>query len=207
MKIFSLGFFFCLIYGFSFAQESKNVMPKGKNDTIQVFATRDIDGSLMPWIPLTDVPIKGKRTFSDPEARFHYDRLRRNVLMLLPYARFARDRYAKLNNDLSKTENNRQERQLVKACDKEIKDMFNKKIKDMSPTQGVILVKLINRETGKSTYDLVKELKGGITAFVYQSMARVSGNNLKYQYDRQEDSDIEAIIQSSGYYSEPAKYN
>lgn len=204
MKIFSLAFFLCVLINFSFAQEVSSGIAKGKNDTIKVYATKDIDGTMIPWVPLADVTIKAKRIFRTPEARFQYDRLRYNVLKVLPYAKFAQDRYAKLNHDLALTSNKREQRKLIKACDKEIKDMFNSKIKNMSISQGEILIKLIDRETGKSTYDLVKELKGGVTAFVYQSVARVSGHNLKHQYNAQEERDIEAIIQSVGYSS---RYN
>jgi hypothetical protein len=66
-------------------------------------------------------------------------------------------------------------------------------------TQGGILIKLIDREIGKSSYDILKEMKGGFTAFLYQSVARIFENNLKSRYDPEEDRDIEAIIQSSGY--------
>ncbi|HEY0054059.1 MAG TPA: DUF4294 domain-containing protein [Pedobacter sp.] len=207
MKIFSIGFLLCLIFNISLAQENNIISPKGKNDTIKVYATRDIDGTMIPWIPLHDVIINGKRIFRSPEARFQYNRLRYNVLKVLPYATFARNRYAKLNQDLALTTNKREQRKLVKACDKEIKDMFNKEIKDMTISQGEILIKLIDRETGKSTYDLVRELKGGLVAFGYQSIARIAGHNLKQQYDPQEARDIEAIIESSGYNNNPYRIN
>lgn len=89
---------------------------------------------------------------------------------------------------------------LAKAFEKEVKDMFNREIKQLTITQGGILIKLIDRELGTSSYDILKEMKGGFTAFLYQSVARVFGNNLKNKYDSQEDRDIEAIIQSSPYY-------
>ena len=206
MKIFSLTFFLCVLFTVAFAQERNPGMVTGKNDTIEVYATRDFDGKWIPWIPLVDVVIKGERTFRTPEARFQYDRLKYNVLKVLPYAMYARNRYAKLNQDLALTSNKKEQRKLVRACDKEIKDMFNTKIKNMTISQGEILIKLIDRETGKSTYDLVRELKGGVTAFVYQSVARVSGHNLKHQYNAQEERDIEAIIQAAGY-NNPVRYN
>jgi len=199
MKIFSLAFFLFVLFNYSYAQENNSGMVQGKNDTIKVYATRDIDGTMIPWIPLADVTIKTTRIFRTPEARFQYDRLRYNVLKVLPYAKFARNRYTKLNQDLAVTTNKREQRSLVKACDKEIKDMFNREVKNMSIYQGEILIKLIDRETGKSTYDLVRELRGGVTAFLYQSIARVSGHNLKHQYNAQEERDIEAIIQTAGY--------
>jgi hypothetical protein len=178
-------------------------MVTGKNDTITVYATKDIDGSMIPWIPLRDVTIKGTRTWRSPEARFQYDRLRYAVIKVLPYARFARNRYAKLTADMALTDNKREQRKLVRACDKEIKEMFNKQVKNMSPFQGEVLIKLIDRETGRSTYEHVKELRGGLTAFFYQSLARVNGNDLKDKYNVQEERDIENILQSLGvtYYS------
>ena len=199
MKIFSLAFFLCVLIQFSFAQETTTSVPKGKNDTIRVYATKDTDGAMIPWIPLPDVVIRTKRVFRTPEARYQYDRLKYNVLKVLPYASFARKRYQKLNQDLALTKNKRDQRKLVKECDKEIKDMFNREIKNMTINQGEILIKLIDRETGKSTYDLVRELKGGLIAFAYQSVARVAGHNLKHQYNPQEERDIETIIQNSGY--------
>ena len=199
MKIFSLAFFLCLLFSVSFAQEHNPGMVTGKNDTIKVYATRDIDGTMIPWIPLPDVTVRTTRVFRTPEARFQYDRLKYNVLKVLPYAKFARNRYTKLNQDLALTTNKKEQRKLVKACDKEIKDMFNREIKNMTIYQGEILIKLIDRETGKSTYDMVRDIKGGVTAFLYQSIARVSGHNLKNQYNAQEERDIEAIIQSAGY--------
>ena len=199
MKIFSLAFFLCVIFNYSSAQENNSGIVPGKNDTIKVYATRDIDGTMIPWIPLRDVTITTIRVFITPEAKFQYDRLKYNVLKVLPYAKFARNRYTKLNQDLALTTNKKEQRKLVKACDKEIKDMFNREIKNMTIYQGEILIKLIDRETGKSTYDMVRDIKGGVTAFLYQSIARVSGHNLKNQYNAQEERDIEAIIQSAGY--------
>lgn len=206
MKIFILTFFFCGLFSFAFSQEINPGMVTGKNDTLKVFATRDFDGKWIPWIPLANVTIKTDRLFRTPEARYQYDRLRYNVLKVLPYAKFARNRYAKLNQDLALTTNKKEQRQLVRQCDREIKDMFNREIKNMTIYQGEILIKLIDRETGKSTYDLVRELRGGIVAFAYQSIARVAGHNLKHQYNPQEERDIEAIIESTGY-NNPGFYN
>jgi len=67
-------------------------------------------------------------------------------------------------------------------------------VKNLSVSQGKILIKLIERQTGHTSYDLVKDMKGGITAFVYQGVARLFGHNLKSTYDPQEDFMIENII-------------
>lgn len=171
----------------------------GKNDTIRVAGTND-NGEMIPWIPLKEVIIYGVRIFRTPAERAAYSRLRYNVMKVMPYALYAKQRYEQLEKDLALTTEKREQKKLVKQCDKEIKDMFNREIKELTITQGQILTKLVDRELGRTTYDIVKETKGGFTAFLYQSVARVVGHNLKSTYDPQEERDIESIIISSGFY-------
>ncbi|MEJ2902812.1 DUF4294 domain-containing protein [Pedobacter panaciterrae] len=171
----------------------------GKNDTIRVAGTND-NGEMIPWIPLHEVVIYGVRIFKSPAERAAYSRLRYNVMKVMPYALYAKQRYEQLEKDLALTQEKREQKKLVKQCDKEIKDMFNREIKELTITQGQILTKLIDRELGRTTYDIVKETKGGFTAFLYQSVARVVGHNLKSTYNPQEERDIESIIISSGFY-------
>jgi len=171
----------------------------GKNDTIRVAGTND-NGEMIPWIPLKEVIIYGVRIFRTPAERAAYSRLRYNVMKVMPYALYAKQRYEQLEKDLALTTEKREQKKLVKQCDKEIKDMFNREIKELTITQGQILTKLVDRELGRTTYDIVKETKGGFTAFLYQSVARVVGHNLKSTYNPQEERDIESIIISSGFY-------
>lgn len=171
----------------------------GKNDTIRVAGTNE-NGEMIPWIPLQEVVIYGVRIFKSPAERAAYSRLRYNVMKVMPYALYAKQRYEQLEKDLALTQEKREQKKLVKQCDKEIKDMFNREIKELTITQGQILTKLIDRELGRTTYDIVKETKGGFTAFLYQSVARVVGHNLKSTYNPQEERDIESIIISSGFY-------
>jgi hypothetical protein len=172
---------------------------KGRNDSIRVAGT-NIDGEMVPWIPLREVAIYGVRIFKSPAEQAAYNRLRYNVLKVMPYAMFAKRRYEQLSQDIALTSNKREQKKLIKACDEEIKQMFNKEIKNLTITQGKILTKLVDRELGRTTFDIVKQTKGGLTAFVYQSVARVVGHNLKSTYNPTEDRDIESIILSSGYY-------
>lgn len=165
--------------------------------------TTIVDGEAMPWVLLPEVVVTGYRIFKTPEDRARYNRLKYNVLKVMPYARFAEQRYEKLQRELALTSNKKEQKKLVRQCEKEIKDMFNKEIKKMTVSQGEILVKLIDRQTGNSSYELVKELRGGVTAFFYQSVAKVFGHNLKNTYDPEQERDIENIIrkyQHSYYY-------
>ena len=201
MKNFRLAIIICVVWmpWGSFAQVKNDPFIKGKNDTIQVAIT-NIDDELIPWFTLTDIEIYSTRIFKSLEERAKFNRLRYNVLRVLPYAMFARHRYARLQQDMASNLSRREKKKLIKVFEKEVKEMFNREIKNLTITQGGILIKLIDRETGSSSYELLKDMKGGFTAFCYQSVARIFGNNLKNKYDPQEDRDIEAIIQSTGYY-------
>ena len=72
---------------------------------------------------------------------------------------------------------------------------FEKDVRHLTVTQGIILVKLIDRETGRTSYQVIKELKGGFTAFFWQGIARIFGNNLKTEYDpADQDKVMEDIV-------------
>lgn len=149
MKFYRL--FILLIVIISVAQAKAQVsgvtvkMPVlGKNDTIRVAGTND-NGEMIPWIPLREVVIYGVRIFRTPAERAAYSRLRYNVMKVMPYALYAKQRYEQLEKDLALTTEKREQKRLVKQCDKEIKDMFNREIKELTITQGQILTKLVDR--------------------------------------------------------------
>jgi len=205
MKFIGLLLLFCCALGALKAQPAKPgdkpaPLILGKNDTIKTYLTID-SGKLVPWIVLEDVKIVDTRIFKSQADRDNYRRLRYNVLKVLPYARFAGERYRKLQRDLAVTADKHDQKKLVDGCETEIKTLFNKEIKDLTISQGEILIKLIDRETGNTSYAMVKDMKGGFKAFVFQSVARVFGHDLKETYNPDEQKDIEAILHEAGYSS------
>jgi hypothetical protein len=146
------------------------------------------------------VEIIGYRSFKSVADQMAFNRLKYNVLKVMPYALYAKKRYEKLERDLALTTDKKLQKSMVKACDNEIKNLFNNEVKELTITQGQILTKLIDREIGRTTYDIVKQTKGGFAAFSYQLIARVVGHNLKTTYDPAQERDIESIITNSGYY-------
>lgn len=171
----------------------------GKNDTIRVAATND-GGYMIPWIGLKEVVVFGQRIWKSEKEKAAYNTLKYNVLKVMPYALFAKRRYEQLERDLASVSEKKEQKRLVKACDAEIKNLFNVEIKELTINQGKILTSLIDREVGRTTYDVVRQTKGNFAAFSYQLVARVVGHNLKSTYNASEDRDIESIIVSSGYY-------
>jgi hypothetical protein len=173
-------------------------MQLGKNDTIKVYETV-VDGKLVPWIITEEIKIFDSRIFASQEQKEAYDRLAYNVIKVLPYAHFAGERYRQLQRDLALTADKHKQKELISACDNQIKDLFKREVENLTISQGEVLIKLIDRETGNTSYDLVKQLKGGLDAFMLQSVARLFGHNLKQTYDPNEDRDIETILQKAGY--------
>ena len=183
----------------TYAQQQDSSQNKQVEDKTLLPTSLLPNGERIAWVLLPDVRIVTRRTFKSEADRQAYLRLRYNVLKVLPYARLAEEKYKQLHRDLALTPDKRAQRKLVKATEKEIKDLFNKEIKNMTVTQGEILLKLIDRQTGNSSYEVLKELRGGVSAFFYQSLAKVFGHDLKNEYSRIEDREIENIIRSVEY--------
>ena len=201
MKFIGLLLLFCCVMGIANAQtQTPAPLILGKNDTIRTYLTVD-SGKMMPWIVLNEVKINDVRIFKSKADLDNYRRLRYNVLKVLPYVRFAGARYRQLQRDLALTGDRHKQKELIGTCESEIKTLFNKEIKDLTISQGEVLIKLINRETGNTSYAMVKELKGGFKAFLFQSAARIFGHDLKETYDPEEQKDIEAILNQAGYVS------
>lgn len=167
----------------------------GKAEVVEHYATTTLDnGEVVPWFPIEEVVVTAVRTWKSEEERQRYLRLKRNVIRVLPYAIYAQRRYDQLDRDLAVANSRREEKRLINECEREIKEKITSEVKNLSISQGKILIKLIERQTGNTSYDLVKDMKGSISAFVYQGVAKIFGHNLKSTYDPQEDFEIENII-------------
>ena len=201
MKFIGFLLLFCCFAGVVNAQDKK-VMPLelGKNDTIKTYLV-EVDGVLMPMIVTNEVKIVDVRIFKTNAERDAYRRLKYNIYKVLPYAKFAAERYEKLQRSLATTADKKRQRLMIDTCETEIKGLFKREIENLTISQGEILIKLIDRQTGNSSYEMVKDLKGGLKAFMLQSVARIFGHNLKEKYDPNEERDMEAILQQAGYYS------
>ncbi|MCY4779190.1 DUF4294 domain-containing protein [Sphingobacterium sp. UT-1RO-CII-1] len=195
--------FFLVFVFFSFSillQAQELQLPhygEGEGAIITNYLTNKLEsGEVVPFFVIKEIVVTRKRTFKTVEDHQRYLRLERNVLRVLPYAIYAQRRYEKLDRELAMVSSKREEKRLIKICEDEIKAKFNAEIKNLSISQGAILIKLIQRQTGSTSYELVKEMKGGLSAFFFQSVAKVFGHNLKNTYDVEEDYEIENIIRS-----------
>lgn len=159
-----------------------------------------IEGDSIPQygITLKEVVVFQPLRFKTREELKRYILLRRRVFRVYPYAKLAADRLTVLNDRLNEIESRRGRKKYLKRLEKFIYEEFEEELKKLSKSQGRILIKLVHRQTGSTTFDLVKELRTGWKAFVYQTTASLFSLSLKDQYNPEEvleDYLIEDILQ------------
>lgn len=145
---------------------------------------------------LDEVIVKDKLPKRFAKKRAHDQRLRYNVYKVYPYAVIAAEVLKDVDVNLAKLTDKKDRKAYLKTVEKELNRRFKGELEDLTITQGQILVRLINRQTGKNCYEIIRELKGGFSAVIWQSVALLFSNNLKKEYDATgHDSEIEAIVQ------------
>ncbi len=143
-----------------------------------------VEGSdTLPIIELPEVSVYERKDFDYLYLKRRYRRMIRNIKKAYPYARIVGMELKELDDHLATLDSEKEQKAYINHTEKEIMDQFEKEVKKLTVTQGIILVKLIDRETGRTSYQVIKELKGGFTAFFWQGIARIFGNNLKTKYD------------------------
>lgn len=173
------------------AQETPN--PRKEDPTITRAVVEGSD--TLPVIDLPEVRVYERRDFEYLYLKRRYRRMIRNVKKAYPYALIAAEELKKLDDHLLTLENEKEQKAYINQTEKEIMKRFEKEVRKLTITQGIILVKLIDRETGRTSYQVIKELKGGFTAFFWQGIARIFGNNLKMEYDPEnQDKIMEDIV-------------
>jgi len=161
----------------------------------QVLKARVVDGDTIATVQLREAQVMSRWKARDRREAERYDRLTRNVVKVYPYARLTGELLREYEHDLSRIERENDQDLYIKLAEAELRAEFEAELKDLTISQGQVLIKLIDRETGKTSFDLVKDLRGGFQAFAWQSLARLFGQNLKSGYDAHgEDLLVEVIV-------------
>ncbi|MBK9419486.1 MAG: DUF4294 domain-containing protein [Flavobacteriales bacterium] len=123
------------------------------------------------------------------------DRLTRYVQKVYPYALITAKLLDEYDHDLANIQTKSDKDLYLKLAEAELRSEFEEEVKDMTVIQGRILVKLIDRQTGHTGYELVKQLRGSFQAWMWQGIAKVFGNDLKGEYDPEgDDRLVESIV-------------
>lgn len=152
-----------------------------------------VDGDTFPVYAFDEFIL---RDLNDPEAHKKYLRLVRNVKKTLPYAKLTAFKLQMIEDNLSQLKTKRAREKYIRQHEKALKKDFEKQLKELSVTQGILLMKLIHRETGSTTFEILKKYKGSMNAMMWQTFAKFYGSNTKGTYDPVEDYQIEHIIRS-----------
>ena len=167
----------------------------GKNDTIwsEVII---YNGDTIPAKTYTVVNVFHVMTYAMRKRNEAMTRLRNAVYVTYPYARKAGMILNDMNVHLAKMNSESEKKDYVKSMEKQLKKEFTDPMEKLSVYQGMVLMKLINRQTGNNCYDIIKEYRGGFSARLWQTVAFFFGSSLKQPYDAQgEDHDVEIIVQ------------
>lgn len=199
MNNYKYLFFLCVIFlsQFSFAQEYEEVKVDSTDSFYYI-----VEGDTIPkeFIDLQEVILLNKLEFNSKLDRRRYLILRRKTRKVYPYAKLASERLLTMTERLSKIESKRARKKYTKRIQKYIEEEFSEKLKKLTRTEGQILAKLIHRQTGRTAFNLVKELRSGWRAFWYNTTANLFNISLKEEYspfDVKEDYLIEDVLERS----------
>ncbi|TYP96293.1 uncharacterized protein DUF4294 [Tenacibaculum adriaticum] len=187
-----LLYIYILLVALTSMAQIKDTIP---NFSEEYFLLKDGD-SLM--IKLKEVSVLPSHKFKSRTDANYYFWLRRKVFKAYPYATLASKRLDSIKIRLSRIESKSKKRKYVRRVQKYVEEELTDQIKKMTRTEGRILIKLIHRQTGKTTFDNIKELRSGWKAFWYNTTANVFSLSLKDEYQPSlvnEDYLIEDILQ------------
>ncbi len=155
------------------------------------------EADTLPHVYLQEVKVKGKNLYKKKYIRSarRQTRLEYNVKKVYPYARIAAEKIQQIDRQIDQTKDKSKRKEIIKKEYKALMKSFKQPLMKLSITQGRILVRLIYRETNNSAFAHIKEYKGSVNAYFWQSIALLFGNNLKADYAPYgKDREIEDIV-------------
>ena len=174
--------------GQSQPDSTKGIKMPAKIENGDTIVLANLEAITIPVTP--DPPV-----FETKREQRRYNRLIYNLKKVYPFAKAARAKYEVMIKHLTTLKTEKERNTYTKQLEKEILGQYEDQIKDLTRTQGILLNKLIYRELNRTSYDLLKEFRGRIPTFFYQTLARLFGINLKIKYDPiGEDKPIEDIL-------------
>jgi DNA polymerase/3'-5' exonuclease PolX len=180
-----------------FGQQQDTLMQNSDSLPDKVYFIQQVErnGVVMPEIVIREVTITGGSNRATARDYRRNERLIYNIKKVYPYALIARDQLTQINSELESLGSDRARRAYINEVEKKMFADHKSDIMKLTVTQGKILIKLIDRETQNTSFELIRIYRGGISAAFWQGIARLFGSNLKAEYDRfGEDAEIEIIV-------------
>jgi hypothetical protein len=195
------------------SKNGEDAIQSAKNDSVLLAEIRKTIEDIQTKLPQETIPkqdlkqqiiekkqqntvSKNRNTFED--MKFYYDnyRLINNLKFLYPYVVKTTEIVQKLDAQLTTINDKQERKRLIKKTEKELFTQYEKDVRNMSYSQGKLLLKLISRETNETAFGLIKTYKGGIPATFWYSVGLIFHEDIKAQYDSiGEDALLEKIVQ------------
>jgi hypothetical protein len=156
-----------------------------------------VDSSTVTFEDTITLPDVNVCQFRNPDDQMEYYKDLSRIRKVLPYVKMAKQLYADVNIK-KENEKKKEYRHYRKDLEKDMREKFEKELRDLTIGQGKVLVKLINRETGNNCYDIIKNVKGGFSAFTWQIVAKHYDYNLKEKYDTKKEWILELALKTLG---------
>jgi len=137
------------------------------------------------------------KEFDSKDEKEVYLKSVRNVKKVMPYAKLAAFRLQMMEDNLNQLTSKRAKKKYIKATEDAIKDEFISQLKKLSRSQGILLIKLIHRETGNTTYEILKKYRGNSSTMFYGLWAKMYNADIDTKFDPIEDYQIEYIIRNA----------
>jgi len=195
-----LSFFIFLLLIYSTGLSGQTDSSKHRNDSLpdRFYLLQKVErnGETMPEVEIKEVTIVGGPKATNRKRDYRrYERLIYNIKKVYPYAIIVRKRLEQVNEELKDIKTEKERKAYLKGVEKDVFSEYEDEITHFTITQGKILIKLIDRETQNTSYALIREYRGRISAAFWQGIARLFGTNLKAEYDRYgDDAVIEMIL-------------
>ena len=193
--MFKQYLFFLFLFS-TLISSSQQIDDDTATDYIRIEGDTIVKGS----IGLNEVLLLPKRPFKNSEEIRKYLILKRKTIKVYPYSVMASRRLKSLDDRLLVIKTKRERRRYTRMVQKFLEDELTPELSKLTKSEGQILIKLIYRQTGITTYNLVKNLRNGVKAFLYNTTARFFDLNLKTEFNPEiilDDYYIEDIIQRS----------
>ncbi len=154
------------------------------------------NGDTILVIELKPFEVVAAREFSSRREERRYNRMVRNVKIVYPYAHAAGIMFREYLEHLESLDTERERRQFTREAEKMVREHFEDDLKRLTFSQGLVLLKLLDRETQHTSYDILRDFRGAFSAVFWQSLARLFGFTLKTEYDPYgNDKMIEEVVQ------------
>ena len=187
--------FIFIVFILNFASQVHGQTFQSGDSTFSVMKALIIGKDTLLVSDIPELKVYPQRQFKNRFQYWKYRRLIRNVKAAYPYAKIAAEKLKELDQRLASMPSERRQKAYIKTAEKEIREEFEDEVVHLTISQGRILIKLIDREVGDTTFEVLKDIKGSVSAVFWQAIARVFGSNLKSEYDAEgEDKMIEEII-------------